>query len=95
MIQKSRKLQIPQRKKPYQAKRRRERNYHRGGRRWCICSQRKGTERKLRRFVVDTLIHPRGHTVACLSDCECLACADDSFNPNGFSDREAGKRWRY
>jgi len=52
-------------------------------------------ERKLRWLVVNTLIHLRGHTVGCLSDCECLACVGDSFNRNGFSDREAGKRWHY
>jgi len=95
MSQKTRRVQVPQRKKPYRAKRGRERNHHRGGRRWCFCSQRNGTERKLRRLVVDTLTHLRGRMVGCLSDCECLACVGDSFNPNGFSDREAGKRWRY
>jgi hypothetical protein len=95
MSRKSRKARLPQRKKPYRAKKGRGRKLHRGGRRWCICSQRNGTERKLRRLVVDTLTHLRGHTTGCDSDCECLACTGDSFNPNGFSDREAGKRFNY
>lgn len=92
MSRRSRQRRTPQRKKPYQAKKRSRRNYHRGGRRWCICSQRNGTERRLRRLVDDTLAQLRGHTTGCPSDCKCLACVGDSFSPHGFSDRETGSR---
>lgn len=81
MGRKSSSPEVPQRKKPYRAKKgHKSRIGCPNGKRWCVgCSERLNLESQLRCYFRNTFVPLKGQETVCPIGCECIICSRDSF----------------
>ena len=95
MGRKSHTQRVPQRRKPFKA-RKGQKSTSRcpAGRRWCSgCSHRLGVERRFRKAVRKVLNELHGRRADCEDSCECMVCVGDSHCADCFTDRGIHTRY--